>query len=296
MTTQALPTARPSRNVGAWITVVILLALTAGLGWKGYDFYRQGLEARPLHPQYRLLNPAGFVGHGYGMVGTAMIATNLLYLVRRRFARHLPPWIGSMKAWLNAHAFTGLVGSVLVLFHSSFQLRTPIATVTSVSLAIVVVTGLIGLYLHRLTPKDGLAPLQDRLAELGPLLPGIVPCVEAFLKEAPVTRLPYDASFTRTLFTIPRWVWEARRRRSGMKVALRREKIFRVLEGTDPRLARRLATEMGILAASEVDTQAGGSMMRSWRSLHRFLALLMLASVTVHIGVAWYYGFRWIFE
>jgi hypothetical protein len=37
-------------------------------------------------------------------------------------------------------------------------------------------------------------------------------------------------------------------------------------------------------------------MMRSWRSLHRFLAIMMLVSVSVHIGVAWYYGFRWIFD
>ena len=50
------------------------------------------------------------------------------------------------------------------------------------------------------------------------------------------------------------------------------------------------------LAASEVDAHVGAALMRSWRSLHRFLAILMLTSVTVHIGVAWFYGFRWIFE
>jgi hypothetical protein len=37
-------------------------------------------------------------------------------------------------------------------------------------------------------------------------------------------------------------------------------------------------------------------MMRSWRSLHRFLAILLIVSVVLHIGVAWYYGFRWIFD
>jgi hypothetical protein len=288
--------AQPPRGVGFWVTLTMLCMLTAALTWKGFDFYRQDLASRPLHPQYRALNPAGFVGHGYGMLGTAMIATNLLYLVRRRFAKHLPAWIGSMKAWLNAHAFTGLVGSVLILFHSAFQLRTPIATVTSVSLAIVVVTGLIGLYLHRLTPRNALHPLNERLGELEPLLPGVGAHVHDLMKDVPVTKLPYDASFTRTLFTIPRWVLQARKRRNGMKQALRRDKLFRVLEGTDPKLAHRLAVEIGVLAAVEVDAQVGGSMMRSWRSLHRFLALLMLVSVSVHIGVAWYYGFRWIFE
>ncbi len=292
----SLQTAAPPRRIGFWITLVILCALTAALTWKGFDYYRQDLASRPLHPQYRVLNPAGFVGHGYGVLGTAMIATNLLYLLRRRFSRYLPAWIGSMKAWLNAHAFTGLVGSVLILFHSAFQLRTPIAAVTSVSLGIVVVTGLIGLYLHRLQPKNALHPLHERLAQLELLLPGVGAHVHDLMKDVPVTKLHYDASFTRTLFTIPRWVLQARKRRTGMKNALRKDKLFRVLEATDPKLAHRLATEIGMLAAGEVDAQAGGSMMRSWRSLHRFLALLMLVSVSVHIGVAWYYGFRWIFE
>jgi hypothetical protein len=287
---------QPSRRIGLWITVLVLGALAALLLWRGFDFYRQDLGSRPVHPQYRTLNPAGFLGHGYGMVGTAMILTNLLYLVRRRFTNILPNWIGSMKAWLNAHAFTGLVGSLLILFHSAFQLRTPIATVTSVSLGIVVVTGLIGLYLHALVPKAGLKPLKNRLAEIEPLLPGLVKCVEQFVQAAPVTALPHDASFMRTMFTIPRWVFEARARRRGVNTAAREDKLFRVLEHNEPALARSFLVELGGLAAAEIDTQAGAAIMRSWRSLHRFLALLMIASVSVHIGVAWYYGFRWIFH
>jgi hypothetical protein len=284
------------RRTGLWITVLFLTALSAVLAWRGFDFYRQGLVERSQHPDYRTLNPAGFLGHGYGIVGTLMILTNLLYLVRRRFARYMPSWVGSMKAWLNAHVFTGLVGSVLVVFHSAFQLRTPIATVTSVSLAIVVVTGLVGLYLYALVPKAGLKPLADRLAEIRPLLPGLVAQVEAFVKKTPATMLPHDASFTRTLITIPRWVLEARARRRDLREAVRADKMVRVLERTDPALAKSFVVELGNLSAKEVDTNAGAAMMRSWRSLHRFLALLMIVSVSVHIGVAWFYGFRWIFE
>ena len=66
--------------------------------------------------------------------------------------------------------------------------------------------------------------------------------------------------------------------------------------GPTRRLARAFFVELGDLAAAEVDTHAGAALMRSWRSLHRFLAILMIVSVSVHIGVAWFYGFRWIFE
>lgn len=293
----AAPLQQPQpRRIGLWLTVACLAALAALLTWRGYDFYRQSLELRPGHPDYRQLNPAGFLGHGYGMVGTAMIFTNLLYLVRRRFTRYFPAWAGSVKAWLNLHVFTGLVGSLLVLFHSAFQLRTPIATVTSVSLAIVVGTGFIGLYLYALVPKEGLKALKARLDEIEPLFPGLVKRVEEQIKLTPVTALPHDASFVRLIVTVPRWVYEAAARRRRVRHAARSDKLFRAFKMTRPELASDFLQHLELVASSEVDAHAAAAMMRSWRSLHRFLALLMLVSVSVHIGVAWYYGFRWIFE
>ncbi len=283
------------RRIALVLTVLILVLLTALLFWRGMSYYRLSLDARVDHQDFRTLSPSGFLGHGYGIVGTALILTNLLYLVRRRFARYIPDSFGTMKTWLNIHVFTGLVGSLLVVFHSAFQLRTPIATLTSVSLGIVVLTGLIGLYLYALVPKAGLKPLKDRLAEIQPLLPGVAKRVEEFVKTAPVTRLPADASIFRAVVTMPRWILEARQRRRGMGEAVRGDKLARVVEVKDPKFVRALIEELGQLAASEVDTHAGGAVMRSWRSIHRFLALLMVLSVSVHIGVAWYYGFRWIF-
>src|SRR5204862_696478 len=111
-----------------------------------------------------------------------------------------PTWFRTMTSWLHAHASTCPVGSPLVLFHSAFQVRTPIAALTSMSLGIVVSTGLIGLYLHALIPKAGLRPLHSRLGELAPLLPGLVERVNQFVLAAPITALPHDASLLRSLF------------------------------------------------------------------------------------------------
>ena len=298
MTQTAAPLSSPRvpRRYGPWLTVVFLGLLGAWLLRRGLSYYRLDLSARALHPDYRALNPGGTLGHGYGMVGTALIATNLLYLVRRRFAKHIPPQFGSMQAWLNAHVLTGLVGSLLVLFHSAFQLRTAVAAVTSISLAIVVITGLIGLYLYLLIPKAGLKPFQRRLAELEPLLPGLVQTVHESVRKNPVTQLPADASFVRSVLTIPRWALQARARRRVVRKAAHSDRLLRVVARADRQLAHRLVAELGHLAAAEIDTHAGSAMMRSWRSLHRFLAILMLLSVSVHIAVAWYFGFRWIFE
>ncbi|MDP9149059.1 MAG: hypothetical protein M3O36_03835 [Myxococcota bacterium] len=286
---------RSPRRYGLWTTLLCLAVMTAALAWRGFGYYRLGLAARATHPDYHLLNPAGLLGHGYGMVGTALIVTNLFYLVRRRYTQHIPASFGSVKAWFNAHVFTGLIGSLLILFHSAFQLRTPIATVTSVSLGVVVLTGLVGLYLYHLLPKAGLHPLRGRLAELQPLMPGLVRCVEEFVKSTPVTQLRLDASFVRAVATVPRWVLQARARRRGIERAVRGDQLFRLLVVEDAGLAGDLVSDLRRLCAAEVDTQAGSAVMRSWRSLHRFLAILMVVSVSVHIAVAWYFGFRWIF-
>ena len=49
--------------------------------------------------------------------------------------------------------------------------------------------------------------------------------------------------------------------------------------------------------ASAAEARASGvaALLRSWRGLHRFFALLMLIAVGVHAGIAWHYGYRWIF-
>ena len=49
--------------------------------------------------------------------------------------------------------------------------------------------------------------------------------------------------------------------------------------------------------ASTAEARASGmaALLRSWRGLHRFFALLMLIAVGVHAGIAWHYGYRWIF-
>jgi hypothetical protein len=41
---------------------------------------------------------------------------------------------------------------------------------------------------------------------------------------------------------------------------------------------------------------AGANLLRSWRGLHRFMALLMILLVILHVTVAWVFGFRWIFS
>lgn len=285
--------ARPRRSFRALWLVLLLVGITGVLLWRGIGFYRCSLDARIDHRDFRVLSPGGLIGHGYGTLGTAVIFTNLLYLARRRLA-WLP--IGSMARWLDLHVVTGLVGSLLVVFHSAFQLRTPIATITAVSLGVVVVTGVVGRYIYALTPRAGQIELQQRLAEMDTTLPSFAKAARAALDAHPCTRIPANAGLLRVLSVMPRWWLESRARRRALHRAARHDPELSAMRTTEPRIVRRLVHEIAQLGAAEVATFAGGALLRTWRSLHRFTAIVMVISVTIHVVVAWLYGYRWVFS
>lgn len=275
--------------VGAILLVLVLLVITALLYWRGHDFYLLDLDARVDHEDFRVLGPGEEVGHGYGVVGTGLIFTNLLYLVRRKLAR----WpLGSMRFWLALHVVTGLVGSLLIVFHSAFQLRTPIASVTSVSLFVVVLTGVVGRYLYALTPKVDADALEARLSSLDALVSGMSARAREALAQRPITDIGAAAGLLRTLWTLPTWWAQARERRRA--IAQLRDGVD--LVGDERLFLERALDSLAQLAVGEVRAIAASTLLRTWRSLHRVLAVLLLLAVSVHIVVAWFYGYRWLWS
>jgi cytochrome b561 len=269
----------------ALILGLLLLSVTVGLAYRGWSFYRLSLEDRVEHPEFRLLRPSGLAGNGYGWVAAMLVVLNLSYLVRRRFGS---PRFGSMKTWLDIHVFTGLLAASLVSFHSAFQLRTPIASVSAASLGTVVVTGLLGRFLYALGPGGVRERLAAALEAVDEALPGSRVALTEGIVQRPAPDVPPNASLLRSLWAVPSWVRAARDRREILEMILPpRREMSREL--------RRAAGEL--YAASAADARASGiaALLRSWRALHRFFALLMLAAVFLHAGVAWYYGYRWIF-
>lgn len=288
--TSSRSTARP---VGFWIVVVVLAILIYALWYYGSSFYQIDLDARVEHKDYDDLRPGGMVGHGYGIVGTGLILTNLLYLVRRRLAR----WsLGSMRAWLNLHVFTGLFGSTLVLFHSAFQFRTPIAVVTAVSLGVVVVTGVLGRYLYALTPQPNAERLEEAVAVLEEFAPGCRTRIRHALAVHKVTQIDAHRWMVAKFAMVPRWAIDARNRGFLVSYVVEDVPLTRVLSRKEQRQFRKAKRAVRTYATQQVVSIGAVSLLQSWRGLHRGLALLLVLLVPVHIGVAWVYGYRWIWS
>lgn len=283
----------PYASVGPTLTIVLLVALCAFMTWQGWRFYLTPLSDRFHHPAYHLLSPSGFLGHGYGFVGTALIMTNLLYVVRRKLAS----WpLGSMRMWLDLHVLTGLSGSMMILFHSAFQLRNMIATVTAVALLLVVLSGLIGRYLVSLQPRADPQLRAEFLMWLRKEVPEVFERINAELKQNPVTIIEKSVSVIGAIARVPMWLRQARRRRVAVRRSFALTPVPDQFIGRYAQEYREVQRELANLVSLDARAYAASVVLRGWRNIHRFFAIVMIVSVVVHIGVAWYYGYRWIWE
>jgi len=271
-----------------WLLFSLFVAGMGALLLRGWQFYSLGVGERVDHEDFRALGPSSVLGQAYGIAGTFLILTNLLYLVRRRFARLS---VGSLRAWLDVHAFTGLFGGMLVVFHSAFQARSTISVITLGSLFVVIGTGLIGRFLYSLAPKPDAARLEHQLRLLDHVGPGMGQVLSERVALVPRTETP-RCSLLAVLVALPRFSREVGQRRAmiaeiaGYYARHRRAEVQGV--------ARPLA-ECTRLYCAEVRATAATALLRSWRGVHRFSALLMIALVAMHIVIAWYYGFVWAF-
>ncbi len=285
------PPRRRPRVFGATLAA-LLISLGILLAYRGWSFYLLGVQERPDHPDFKLLRPSGLIGNGYGFAAAALIVTNLLYLARRRIPRFR---LGSMRFWLDLHVFTGLTAAMLVGFHSAFQLRSPLATATAASLAVVVVTGIIGRLFYALVPEDGGRELSVAVEAVGAELPWVRAELDLVLLALPAPRLAANASLIRCLAVLPRWRRTRIQRRRAIRAAFA-PAVRAAQDRRERRKARALRRWVQRAAAGEVRSAAGTALLRSWRSLHRLFAITMLVAVGVHAGVAWHFGYRWIFQ
>jgi hypothetical protein len=262
-----------------------------------WDYYELPWDARFDAPLHQRLRSSGSLGHLYGNLGLLLIAGNLLYLVRRRLVN--VTWLGSMKAWMDWHVLSGILGPAFIVLHSAFTLRSWPAIVSSASLAIVVATGLFGRYLYRLVPRisDGrqepaeeLAADVDRaLMALRDLGPGSVQAAELVEDrvEAAVAKAGEARSGLGAIGSALGVLWQLRGLRQAARAA--------ALAAGAPAAA---ALEIGSAAATIgrliarvdlVDTLARAAAF--WRGLHRNLVIVMLLAASLHTSIAIYLGF-----
>lgn len=286
------------RNRGYELVLVFVWVVVAvGMTVSGWAYYRLAPADRiysALHPVY---GPAGIVGQGLGIVGSAMmIAGVALYGARKRIR-----WmgrLGSLKRWLRFHIFLCTLGPYLVVLHTTFKFG-GIVSIAFWSMAVVVASGVFGRYVYARIPKTiqggflDLSELQARKTELLEQLSGRFGISGATLATATASsgRSIDSSSLGSALVSAARYDL-ARRARS--------RKIRRLLEEHD--VPPAASAEVSNLVSDELRMEAQVAllkpfqrMFRYWHAFHLPLAILMFAILGVHVGVAILFGYTWIF-
>ena len=96
--------------------------------------------------QGKYYTPRSNFGFYLGVVGTLMMLALLAYPLRKR-VRGMQRW-GALKHWFRVHMWLGILGPTLVLFHSTFHIRSTNAAVALFSMLFVVASGMIGRFVY----------------------------------------------------------------------------------------------------------------------------------------------------
>jgi hypothetical protein len=114
------------------LVIVILLAMLVWLGWKvaNGNYYK----------------PGEGLGYNLGLAGGLMMLTLLLYSARKHLK--FMQGLGKLKYWFRIHMTLGVVGPVLVIFHTTFRLGSMNATIAFYCMILVASSGLIGRFVY----------------------------------------------------------------------------------------------------------------------------------------------------
>jgi hypothetical protein len=236
------------------------------------------------------LRPAGRAGHLFGVAGFLLMLVPVLYSVRKKVRRFRES--GSIKTWLEVHVFCGIVGPVLVTFHTSFKFN-GIVSVAYWSMVAVMLSGFVGRYLYVRIPRtlrgveltrgelDARAAQLSRQLADSDLPPGLVAKIAAFERE--VVPSSHSASIVGLFFG---------------ELGMRREldRLRREVEHAHvgPGLFHStvmLIAERATLLRRAAYLHKAKRLFDAWHVFHMPLVYVMFAIVVLHVAFTMYLGY-----
>jgi hypothetical protein len=131
--------------------------------WVGFAATTVLLIAGYLLPTARYISPREGLGYALGIIGGSLMLVLLLYPARKRL-----PWLGflgSIRAWFTAHMALGIIGPLLILYHSNFSLGATNSNAALIAMLLVSGSGVIGRYFYTRV-YDGLSDRRHSRNEL----------------------------------------------------------------------------------------------------------------------------------
>ena len=276
------------------ITILITLLVIISAG---FDYYTTPITERFFHDDYRALKPSGFIGHGYGIVGSILMLFGVLtYVVRKRSKRFAR--LGLLKHWLEFHIFLCTLGPILVLFHTAFKFG-GLVSIGFWSMVAVVLSGVIGRYIYLQIPRsiDGVELNFEESRKLNFDL-GFQLRQKYNLDNSILNKLDNfsddESNAINLLNLLPIMIkgfWNDKRALHEIKLNLREnsvssKNIREVISVCKRKL--KLNRRLSLLKTTQ-------RLFSYWHIAHFPFAVLMLVIMVVHVIITLAFGYQWIF-
>lgn len=275
--------------------VVVVAATAVILAFTGYSYYATGLEERFFHAGNEVLKPSGLVGHGLGIFGTLLILIGIFFYMGRKRLRMFSE-VGLLKHWLELHIFLCSLGSLLILFHTSFKFG-GLAAFGFWSLVAVVVSGVVGRFIYIQIPRS-IEGRELSFNELKVMRNNLSKQLnETSVLDADVKMSIEKFSSSRALVYNNNLIIRAFRKHYFNKRALRNIKTK--LNGSklslvEKRTVLKLVKGEILLDRRLEELSTMQRLFKYWHVAHLPFALILLVIMTVHVSVVLVMGYHWI--
>ena len=284
-----------------WILIMIVIITICVLSFESYTqkhipdrsilsfLHRLGyLKYYPV-----IYQPSKGIWHPMGWTGSGMMVVMMLYSVRKRVGMFRS--FGLLRLWFSAHMFLGIMGPVLVTFHTTFKFNGIIAT-SFWSMIFTMVFGILGRYIYIQIPRS-LAGTELRVLDIENMVLTIDSRLGEFSKGVNVSDLsrvidlrgknPEDAGVIKTLVFMLRDDILISYRLHQLNGVLRKNHHlpWTVRKKIDFLLKKKAAftRRMNYLSTTH-------KILHYWHIFHIPLAIVMFLIMILHICV--YYLFR----
>ncbi len=280
--------------LGILVGIVVLSLLI--LVKTGASYYVTPLIERSGDPAHETLKPSGYLGHGYGILGSLLMIIGMLgYMARKRFR-----WMsrmGQVKYWLEVHIFLCTLGPLLILFHTSFKFGGLVA-VSFWSMVAVFTSGIIGRFIYIQIPRT----IEGRMLNLNEVR-GMKTDVAGIIKESYNLGEESYSQITESLkrksvayhsnpvLRYFRNISEDRGSVRSVVKVLRKNKLPK----TEYKKLLRLVEDDIALNRKIERLDMMQNLFKYWHVAHLPFAMVMLIVMFIHVGVTILFGYRWIF-
>lgn len=229
-----------------------------------------------------------------GLAGGSLMLALLLYPLRKR-VRFLQA-LGPLRFWFRFHMIAGMLGPVLVLFHSTFQVRSMNAAVALASMLLVATSGIVGRFIYRRIHR-GLYGSRTTHEELQQSLDKQLQAVQSS-SMLPIEVKQEIERFARLVSCVPENRWQRlvhfvslglRRRLAGRRarrtMARHAQSSRTVMHGTLADLDELLLNIDATLRAAQTTAQFSTyeRLFSLWHTVHIPFLFMLLLTALVHV-------------